>query len=253
MIYVTTQVKGGCGKSTIANNVLPVLIGGNLEDIKIVEIDNHNNTAELYSNSVLKNNMKTIKVNSADDELDSIFFEALANKKDIIVDVGGGDDSERLIAMLKNQPSGNIKYIIPFQMGDDDGGVFDTLQKIGDIEKCLVVLNGYTDKDKIKEQFLYFFGDEDVVGLKDRINGIKYITIPFSTIFPKAKLNFKMTILDLATQSKAFSTPDEAFQHFLDESKGDPLIHKKMYRIYKNSLLARELIKDIGRELKEIK
>lgn len=253
MVYIVVQTKGGVGKSTIATNVMNILIGGNLEDIKIVEIDNHNNTSELYSNSVLKNNMKTIKVSSADDELDDIFFEALANKTNIIIDIGGGDDSDRLLTMLKNQPSNNIRYIVPFQMGGDDQGAYDTIMKIGDVSKCLVVLNGYMEKEKIKKDFLWFFGDQDVKGLQQKIKGIKYITIPFDPIFTKAKLIYKMTITDLAEKSKAFATPDEASDYFLKEAGADSEAYSKLYRMYKLSLLAAELVKKIAIEVKEIK
>lgn len=253
MVYMVGQTKGGCGKSTVSNNILPILIGGNLEDTKIVEIDNHNNTCELYKNSILANNMKTIKVSSADDTLDEIFFDALANKSNIIIDAGGGDDTDTLLKLLKNQPKGNIKYIIPFSMGDDDFNVLKTLEKIDDLENCLVILNGYTDKEKIKEQFLYFFGDDDVLGLQQKVKKVKYTMIPFSTIFTKAKLNFGMTIWDLAEKSKCFNSPTEASEKFLEESGGDAATYKRLYRIYKNSLLAVQLIKEIEKNLKEIR
>nr|WP_321268468.1 hypothetical protein [uncultured Sulfurimonas sp.] len=252
MIYVVVSNKGGVGKSLLANNIISLLVGDSFE---LVEIDNNNDTSVSYFNSkLLKNKARTVRVKDADDVLDDVFFEALSNQKNIIVDGGGGDDTNILLELLAEQSQDNIRYIIPTTVGSDDFNVLATYNRIPKKENVLFVLNGYHDKDKLKDEFLYFFGDKDldvkgVVGqIKEKVN---YITIPFSNLYMVARLNYHMTVFDLANLSKDLE-PEKASQLFLEESKGDKLEYRTLYKRYKTSLRAKKLLDEIMDNLAEM-
>ena len=252
MVYVIINNKGGVGKSLLSHNVFSLLVGDNFE---VLEVDNNNDTAVTYSKSeLLKGKARTIRLKDADDVLDDVFFEAMANNKNIIVDGGAGDDTNRLLALLAEQAQKNIKYIIPTIVGSDDINVMKTYERIKHKDNVLFVLNGYHDEEKLKEEFLFFFGDSemDVKGVAGKIKGkLHYLTIPFSNLYKVAQLNYNMTIFDLANLSKDLE-PDEAAAEFLKESKGDQLVYRAFYKRYKTSLRAKKLIDEIMKNLAKI-
>ena len=86
MINVIVNGKGGVGKTTTANHVLPYLT----ESTEIIEIDN-NNFSSIYANSKAITG-KTIRTNKKDIEnaLAEADFDTLDHN--IIIDCGGGDD-----------------------------------------------------------------------------------------------------------------------------------------------------------------
>ncbi|MFA6191806.1 MAG: hypothetical protein WC665_05575 [Sulfurimonas sp.] len=252
MIYVVVSNKGGVGKSLLSHNIFSLLVGDNFE---LIEIDNNNDTSKTFFNSeLLRDKTRTVRVKDADDVLDDVFFEAMANQKNVIVDGGGGDDTNRLLEMLAEQPQENIKYIIPTVVGSDDINVLSTYERISNKKNVLFVLNGYHEKENIKDEFMYFFGDDDleVKGVVGKIKEkIKFIKIPFSNLYKVAQLSYNMTIYDLANLSKDLD-PAEAAKIFLAESGGDKLIYRGLYKRYKTSLRAQKLLKEIKDNLAEL-
>jgi len=252
MIYVVVSNKGGVAKSLLSHHVISLLVGDSFE---ILEVDNNNDTAASFSKSdLLKGKARTIRVNKADDALDDVFFEALSSNKNIIIDGGGGDDSNHLLTLIAEQPQENIRYIIPTVVGADEKNVLDTYSRIPNKDNVLFILSGYHDKDNLKEEFLYFLGDEtvDVESVSKKIGKkINYVPIPFSTLFNVAQRNYNMTIFDLAALSKGLN-PEEASQVFLEESKGDKLEYRKLYKRYKTSLRANKLVVEIMENLADI-
>src|SRR3989339_2231821 len=84
MIYVVVSNKGGVGKSLLSHNIFSLLVGDNFE---LIEIDNNNDTSKTFFNSeLLRDKTRTVRVKDADDVLDDVFFEAMANQKNVIVD-----------------------------------------------------------------------------------------------------------------------------------------------------------------------
>ncbi|MDO8454197.1 MAG: hypothetical protein Q7S59_06455, partial [Sulfurimonas sp.] len=203
---------------------------------------------------LLKNKARTIRVKEADNVLDEVFFQAMANERDIIVDSGGGDDANRLLELLSVQPQDNIKYIIPTTVGADDTNVMKTYKLIPNKNNILFVLNGYHDLENLKEEFLFFFGDadDDIEGVVGKIKGkLHYLLIPFSNLYKVAQLKYNMTVLDLANLSKNL-TPEEASKVFITESAGDPLAYRALYKRYKQSVRAQKLIDEIMYNLSKI-
>ena len=155
MIYVVVSNKGGVGKSLLSHNIFSLLVGDNFE---LIEIDNNNDTSKTFFNSeLLRDKTRTVRVKDADDVLDDVFFEAMANQKNVIVDGGGGDDTNRLLEMLAEQPQENIKYIIPTVVGSDDINVLSTYERISNKKNVLFVLNGYHEKENIKDEFIAYY------------------------------------------------------------------------------------------------
>lgn len=250
MIYVVINNKGGEGKSTISFNVLPLLIT-NKDNFEVVEIDQNNKTALKYENSeLLKGKCRTITVDEADDNLSLIFFEALSGKKDIIIDAGGGDDTNRVLEYLEEQPGQNlIKYIIPLTPGGDGENLENTYNRIKNKENVLIVLNGYRDKKDIKKDFIDWFGDSSIgwQGLNKKIKA-PTIEIPFTNAFKIAK-KYKMTIADLAKLAEDLS-PDEAYEVFTKEAGNEPAKYQALYEKYKASMRTLKTLDEIRENLK---
>lgn len=247
MVYVVAATKGGVGKSLVSFNVLPLFTK---DDFLIYEIDNNNDTLATYENSkVLKDKVKNLKVNDAEDELDLIFYDALANEKDIILDLGGGDDSKKVLEFIKMQPKDNIVYIVPTLAASDIKNLKDTYEMIDDKSKALIVLNGYYDRDDLKKEFLFYFGSE-AAGVESFKNQYKTneVSIPFDHLFNIAK-TFKLTLLDLANFADMFSSNEDARDQLLEAADGDDVAYAQTYKKYRNALKAKKLINTIKKEL----
>ena len=178
----------------------------------------------------------------------------MSNEKDIIIDGGGGDDTNHILKLLTEQPQDNIKYIIPFNIGSDSDNVENTYRRISNKENVLFVLNSYHDIENLTEEFLFFMGEEssDNLSLAQILNeDLSYMLIPFSSIFLQAQNNHGMTISDLAALSSGLK-PEEASKLFLEEAGDDRLAYRRLYKRYKLSLRAQSVVSTIQENLAQI-
>ena len=252
MITIITNSKGGEGKTTIAT-IIPIL--SNNSNFEIIEIDNNNKSNLTFENSeLLKDKLTTLKVKEAEDYLDNVFYEALQDKeKHTIIVSGGGDDAKKLLEFVADQPGQDIiKYIIPLTPAGDLSNILDTYNLIPNKENVLFCLNGYHDKENIKNEFFNFFGDRKLgfKGVIDSVKNANILTIPFSKFFAISK-RFRLSIIDLANYSNDLNR-DEAYELFNKKSKGDAAEYAKMYKKYRASLAASKVVAEIKDNLKSM-
>lgn len=77
MILVFCSTKGGVGKSNLAYHVSTAL----LDNFRLIEIDDNNQTASIFNNSpVLQNNVINVTTQKGDDAFCDALFELLLHR-----------------------------------------------------------------------------------------------------------------------------------------------------------------------------
>ncbi len=209
------NTKGGVGKSTLASMVAPVLC--NSKVINVYEIDNHNNIMFSKSTQV---NFKTLEVKYVNTVIDEIDFSSLT-QADIsitnILDIGGGDDTKRVLNSIKKSGFSKITYVIPANDDVDQVvNIFDTISAIKDTDKkakIYLVLNRVIsmDEESIKSQFINIFGSQKYGikshfdDLRKEVDGIKFV--PDSALFGIVKNIYNRSLLD--SYQEALSIVDD--------------------------------------------
>jgi hypothetical protein len=186
-VYVVVSTKGGEGKTFLSLQVLPILFLN--KNIYIFEVDNNNNSKKMIDNSQ-KISFKSFKIDDGLDAMDEIEFNNMITQNDSvnIIDAGGGDDTLKLLKILKEKELFGLTYIVP--LSNSISNVDNALQTINVIldfdkdAKINLVLNRCPsfDFENIKFKFKSFFGNDDF-GLpsrheefNERIQNLNYIT-----------------------------------------------------------------------------
>jgi hypothetical protein len=162
---VTVSSKGGVGKSTLAYQVISACLYNKYDKKhKLLEIDDNNKTDALIS-SIVDPTSLNVKdgISKSLEELFNIFDD-----ENIIIDAGGGNDTNEVIDALSTMGlDENIVYFIPI-LKNKNGikNLIDTYERIrkNSNSKIVVVLNQTktTDKNLIKREFSYFFGNKEL-------------------------------------------------------------------------------------------
>lgn len=197
--YVVINTKGGTGKTNTATNILTTFL--NTKKVVIHELDN-NNTSKLLK-SKLK--YKSIKIIDAENVLDQVQFE-FETGKDItnVLDLGGGDDSLKVLQHFQKSGIVGLTYFIPC---NDDMEQFDNVLqtirsiKVADIDPIIyLIFNRVNDmqQSSVKEQFIGFFGSE-LYGIPPKIQQIQkdvneIFFVPNSRIFSILKNFYQISL-----------------------------------------------------------
>lgn len=186
-VYVVVSTKGGEGKTFLSLQILPILFLD--KNINIFEVDNNNNSQKMIENSQ-KISFKSFKIDDGLDAIDEIEFNNMLSQDDSIniIDAGGGDDTVKLLQILKEKELFGLTYIIP--LSNNISNVDNALQTINTISdfdedaKINLILNKCPsfDFEDIKLKFKSFFGSESF-GLpsryeefQDKIQNLNYVT-----------------------------------------------------------------------------
>lgn len=186
-VYINCTTKGGEGKTFLALHIIPVLFLD--KNINIFEVDNNNDSKKMIEKSQ-KISFKSFKIDDGLDAIDEIEFNNMLTQDDSIniLDAGGGDDTLKLLAILKEKELFGLTYVVP--MSNSIANVDNALQTINAIldfdkdAKINLVLNKCPsfDFNEIKSRFKSFFGNESF-GLpsryeefKEKIQNINYLT-----------------------------------------------------------------------------
>ena len=150
MFYVVVSTKGGVGKTTIAQQVLaPFVYQKTNKKVEIIELDNNNKSNVLNDSEVLE--VKPVELHKKDEVLLNKFMEVVAEDKDIIVDVGGGDDTKRVLEAFKElRLEDEITFFVPVLKDlSNEKNVIDTWSLIrtwNTQAKIYFVLNRFTNE-----------------------------------------------------------------------------------------------------------
>ena len=170
MIYVTINEKGGVGKSTVALHFLTsYLLSRNPSEKKasVFEFDAHNDTSkEVESDHSIQ--VETIRMDEMSREkgLAKVQFDTMSG--DVILDVGGSQNTDEFLNMLEDTALGDeMIFIIPEANKRPRGAenTVNRIKKIIDNPRIILLLNGFTDEDKVEQEFIFLYGDTEL-GIK---------------------------------------------------------------------------------------
>jgi hypothetical protein len=81
----------------------------------IFEMDSKNNTTDAFKKSqILKSKGKTVRLEGAEKAIGEAVYSSISENKEIIIDAGGGTDTEMVIRALADTGEA-IRYIVPTQ------------------------------------------------------------------------------------------------------------------------------------------
>jgi hypothetical protein len=205
MIFITINSKGGVGKSTLANQILPTyLYLKNGQKAKLFEIDDENKDSLILSSSEILN--ATIISSTNIKKIDEIFID----DEDVILDIGGNITATIFLdEMKKIGEFSDIIWFIPVGQGlQDTANGLDTYHKIKDLDnaaKIIFVLSNQKTDD-LEWEYLHFFGNaylDTQFAIPNHIEDFNYIVVPSSDIVNNAK-TFNKTIYDISQNKSNF-------------------------------------------------
>jgi hypothetical protein len=231
-IIVVTQLKGGCGKSTLAFQVITALV-----DIIacVIEIENEHDTTKIFMNSKqLKNKMKSIKPDEFTVVLGEALFDAIETGGDIIIN----GHLHEIIDTLKNSSSyDELIFICPFLRDRVEiQNIVSTLDELKSY-KTLVIGNANT-----KEKFMFWNGSDkyDIPGVKAEYKKLPTVYIPQTEVFDLSSL-YGETITDFAQLARDY-TPDQIRQYLIEKANGDREWFKTQFSRYHISVACKNFI-----------
>jgi len=246
MIYIICSTKGGVGKSLTSIN-LACLLYSQGKNFKIVELDNSNKSI-IFNNSdfLTQERAISLKLDKKDTAISDMLFDVMCDDSlDYIIDLGGGDDTTRVLDLLKPIQL-NKTYIIPtLKIKKYLQNAIDTFEYINDPLNTAFILNQYQDITKIKQEFKYFFGDKEM-GIKPVspiFKNTKTLYMPYSDLFQIAE-DDEQTILDLASVSHGVSE-SQAREMAFRLADGNREKFGVLLTQYNNSLEAQKLFEEI--------
>ena len=221
MIHIVANTKGGVGKSLTSITLACVLISKG-KKIKIVEIDDNNNSLEYKNSDVLNlENIQSVETEKKDGAIADILFDVMSDP-DIhyIIDTGGGNDTYKVLDALINIELPKTFYIPALKIKKYLKNAVDTYNYINQPDNTIFVLNQYQNLQKIKDEFIYFFGNskKGIKPVSSIFNDSKFIAIPWSDSFQIAE-DDEMTIYDFSTIARDMSEK-EARELFFKQADG---------------------------------
>ncbi|MDD2384632.1 MAG: hypothetical protein PHN18_10620 [Sulfurospirillaceae bacterium] len=249
MIYSVINNKGGCGKTTFSFHALTAILG----DFTLLEIDNSNNSARVYSNSAtLKRNIvKSVKLEDGEAAFDEAMFSLLAEDSgNIIVDTGGGDDTYRVTQLLLESTNyDECVFIIPlFSNRAQLQNALDTYELVKD-RKVIFVLNGANNK----EDFVFWYGSSeyDLPSVDPKILNLPTFFLPKTHLFDLAALSSEV-LMDSAQMASMYSSTREAQEDIAKIAAGDFTEYRRILGRYRISVQAKNYIEENFKNFKTV-
>jgi len=244
MIYIVANSKGGVGKS-LTSVTLACLLEIRQKNFKIVEIDN-NNQSLLFANSDFLNekNSLSVRLDKRQEIASDILFNLMSDDElDYVIDAGGGDDTFQVLQILKDLELPKTYLIPTTRIKKYLKNAADTFQFIDDPGNTYFVLNQYSNLEKLKDEFLYFFGNKKL-GIKpvsDSFATDNVLYIPYSNYFQISE-DMEMTILDLANISRQIDQKQAAEQFFKQSNGSREVFHSLMTKYWNSEEASKDLL-----------
>ena len=204
-IIAVIGTKGGVGKSTISAQIATFALASAGAKFEMFEMDNNNKTAKALDKSeLLEGKFKTLNLDASDAELEKIFLNLAVSDdgKKYIIDVGGGDDTNRFLELIRrNHLTEQTLFIAPFMPNFESlDNLESTILKIKDYD-YLVVLNNVNTKES--DEMMFANGDDEYEILNmSELLGQKFFILPKSHLFSLCVARYHQVIWDVHAAAK---------------------------------------------------
>lgn len=190
------QSKGGAAKSTTAMQIIATYFLVKGQEVELLELDNQNQDAKIFSKSKIKT--KQINVDSNSKDLNQTVRDLFLaeNKNNTVLDVGGNATTTNFLKSLKSTHMYNMVdlFIVPMSGGSQDlKNAKETLKIILDMNKnakVLFALSRVRNPKRVQFQYGDFFEDKE-------LNKYLYIILPESDCIDLSR-KLKKTVFELA-------------------------------------------------------
>lgn len=214
IILVTISTRGGSGKTIIANAWLVAILKAihPINNIKLVEVDEHAENYLNYKNSRSVSDYTLIKLGSAEEEIIEILTDIVSQEEsNVCIDGGSGSGNDtitllKLINKMELKKKAKIVYVIPFNPSSAEMRNVEKLVKSGLLEDntVLCACNRVTNMIEYKDEFVDFFGNDineekyiEGIATKLKVKDEDVILVPYSKYYETA-LQEGMNILDFS-------------------------------------------------------
>ncbi|MCT7570406.1 hypothetical protein N5U00_10610 [Aliarcobacter butzleri] len=193
---LVNQTKGGAAKSTVAMQVIAPYFLAKGQEVELLELDNQNQDAKIFSKSRIKTKQINVDSNSKDlnESLRDLFLSE--KKNSTVYDIGGNATTSNFLKSLKSTHMYNMVdlFIIPMSGGSQDlKNAKETLKIILDMNnnaKVLFVLSRVRNPKRVQFQYGDFFEDKE-------LNKYQHIILPESDCIDLSR-KLKKTVYELA-------------------------------------------------------
>lgn len=196
MNIIIVNTKGGASKSTTAMQVIAPYFLVKDQGVELLELDNQNQDAKIFSKSKIKTTQINVDANAKDlnQSIRDLFLAE--NKNNRVLDIGGNATTSNFLQSLKSTHMYNMVdlFVIPMSGGSQDlKNAKDTLQMIlamNSNAKVLFALSRVRNPKRVQFQYGDFFND-------DELKKYPYITLPESDCIDLSR-KLKKTVFELA-------------------------------------------------------
>jgi cellulose biosynthesis protein BcsQ len=204
-IIAIIGTKGGVGKSTISAQIVTFALASAGAKFEMFEMDNNNKTAKALDKSeLLAGKFKTLNLDASDEELEKIFLNLAVSDygKKYIIDVGGGDDTNRFLELIRrNHLTEQTLFIVPFMPNFESlDNLESTTYKIKNYD-YLVVLNNVNTKEADEMMFAHGEEEYEILNMSELL-GEKFFVLPKSHLFSLCIARYHQVIWDVHAAAK---------------------------------------------------
>ena len=233
--------KGGAAKSTVAMQVIAPYFLAKGQEVELLELDNQNQDAKIFSKSRIKTKQITVDSNSKDlnQTVRDLFLNE--NKNNTVLDIGGNATTTNFSSSLKSTHMFHMVdlFVIPMSGGSQDlKNAKKTLKIILDMNnnaKVLFALSRVRNPKRVQFQYGDFFQDEE-------LKKYPYIILPESDCIDLSR-KLKKTVYELAQDEQEKENINQKLLEAFDKNDKNS--------IYSYSLIL-EILEDSENYKKEV-
>lgn len=238
---IVVNTKGGAGKSTAAMQIVSTYFLAKGQGVELLELDNQNQDAKIFSKSRIKTKQITVDSNSKDlnQTIRDLFLSE--NKNNTVLDIGGNATTTNFSSSLKSTHMFHMVdlFVIPMSGASQDlKNAKKTLKIILDMNnnaKVLFALSRVRNPKRVQFQYGDFFQDEE-------LKKYPYIILPESDCIDLSR-KLKKTVYELAQDEQEKENINQKLLEAFDKNDKNS--------IYSYSLIL-EILEDSENYKKEV-
>ncbi|ABB44902.1 hypothetical protein Suden_1625 [Sulfurimonas denitrificans DSM 1251] len=208
----------------------------------ILEIDDNNNSNVFHKSQVIES--KSVVISDGEEAFGEMLFEQMSTGSNLIVDLGGGNDSKKGLEIIKKADRGDWTYIVPVGNSLSSAkNAKDTFELIGRPENTVFALNQVYDMSTIRKDWMFWFGNKalGISSLFEELNNPKTIMIPLNPFFEIAA-TAGYTVGEFAQICEPFLEMPDIREVMFEKSGRDKNKYLKLWGQYCQSVEAKNTL-----------